>query len=135
MNGMRKDNLKKAIKYLLILIGIVFACWILFDDSPEKVDEESVLTEEEEEVASYWEAKYKIPNGTMHAVDSTAISEIGYDETNHALIVRFKSSGKAYVYIEFPKSEWNSFKNAKPIGSYYNKNIKGKYKSYAIAGQ
>lgn len=30
MNGMRKDNLKKAIKYLLILIGIAFACWILF---------------------------------------------------------------------------------------------------------
>ena len=135
MNGMRKDNLKKAIKYLLILIGIAFACWILFDDSPEKVDEEPVLTEAEEEVASYWEAKYKIPNGTMHAVGSTAFSEIGYDEKNHALIVRFKSSGKAYVYIDVPKTEWDALNSARSIGSYFNRNIKSKYKSYAIAGQ
>lgn len=123
----------KTIRVVLIIAAIVFLLHPLVEKEDEP-EEEVVLTEKEE-IAGYWEEKYKIPKGLLQTVDSSAISEMGYDSKKSALIIRFKSSGKAYAYIDFPVSEWNSFQSAKSIGTYYNKNIKGKYKSYRLVGQ
>ena len=126
-------NTWKTVLVILIALAFVFVLFS-FDGDEEEAEEVVELSVEEEAIAEYWEARYTIPNGVMQPVSgSTAFSEIGYDSKNSALIVRFKSSGKAYVYIDFPVSEWKAFTNAKSLGSYYNKNIKGKYTSYKIA--
>lgn len=61
--------------------------------------------------------------------ESTAFSRVGYDETGENLFVVFRSSGKAYMYSEFPPSDFSEFIEAESLGSFYNQNIKGQYPS------
>ncbi len=59
--------------------------------------------------------------------DSTAFSQIGYNVKDEILLVTFRNSGKTYLYLDFPSSEWGLFKKADSLGGYYNKYIKGNY--------
>ena len=136
--GFLWKELIRNIAVTALIIIVILSVLSLWGSSKDDTGEDTTVveeSEEEDEAAVYWEARYKIPSGLLKPVDSTAISEMGYDSDKQALIVRFKSSGKAYAYVDVPKSEWEAFRNAKSIGSYYNKNIKGKYKSYRMAGQ
>lgn len=135
--GFLLKELFRNVGVTALIIIVFLGLAVLWGSSNDDTGEEAVaeMSKEEDVEAEYWEARYKIPKDVMQTVDSSAISEMGYDSKNRALIVRFKSSGKAYVYIDFPKTEWESFRNAKSIGSYYNKNIKGKYTGYRMAGQ
>ena len=130
------EKLSRIKPVLKAIVIIAVAIWLISSVvEADPVEEEIVLSPEEEAVAEYWEARYRIPKGIMQPVESSALSEIGYDAEEHVLVVRFKSSGRAYAYTDFPIDAWESFKSARSIGSYYNRNIKGKYNSYAIAGQ
>ena len=64
--------------------------------------------------------------------DSDCFSEIGYDEDTDTLYVRFKDSGAAYRYLDFPEDEWNTFKHNTDPGVWYNDYIKGQYECQKI---
>lgn len=71
---------------------------------------------------------YQSFNGAMMSTpDSSCFSEIGYDSNSNILKVRFRDSGSAYLYYDFPPYEWENFLNANSLGSYYNSYIKGIY--------
>lgn len=63
---------------------------------------------------------------------SSCFSEIGYDSDWGILVVRFRDSGSVYTYSNFPKGEWSKFVSTDSLGRWYNKYIKGKYKSERI---
>lgn len=65
--------------------------------------------------------------------DSSCFSEIAYDINKHILYVRFRDSGAAYRYLDFPKREWNDFREQESLGEWYNKNIKGTYQCEKLA--
>jgi hypothetical protein len=60
-------------------------------------------------------------------VNSSNVSEVGYDEASSTLEVVFKNSG-VYQYFDIPKSEYELLIAAPSIGQYLNQNIKGKYR-------
>jgi hypothetical protein len=59
----------------------------------------------------------------MIAVSSSNVAEIGYDETNQTLYVRFLNN-TLYIYKGVPAGEFNGLLNAPSIGSYLHRNIK-----------
>jgi hypothetical protein len=102
------------------------------NDTPFSTD---VFTETglSKETAKQPSIEYEVPYDKLFATPkSTCFSEIGYDPNNELLIVRFRDSGKAYLYLSFPSQEWDTFKSAKSLGSYYNSEIKGHYKSIKV---
>jgi len=64
--------------------------------------------------------------------DSDCFSEIAYNEDSEILYVRFRESGSAYRYLDFPESEWDTFISQESLGSWYNKAIKGHYECQKI---
>lgn len=64
---------------------------------------------------------------TTYEVDSTCLSEIGYDETDNILLVRFRDSGIYYAYYDVPLSECKSLYSAESIGLYFNQFIRNNY--------
>ena len=62
--------------------------------------------------------------------DSSCFSEIGYDDWTATLYVRFRDSGSFYSYEEF--YDWDSFRHADSLGSYYNSYIKGQYECHRL---
>ncbi len=58
-------------------------------------------------------------------VDSSAIRAIGYD--GRTLTVEFHS-GRTYDHPDVPYHVFNEFLNAWSKGTYYNQNIRGRYK-------
>lgn len=62
--------------------------------------------------------------------DSSCFSEIGYDDWTATLYVRFRDSGSLYSYEEF--YDWDSFRHADSLGSYYNSYIKGQYECHRL---
>lgn len=63
----------------------------------------------------------------MVAVDSSNISQIGYDADNAVLRIEFKKDNSAYEYYNVPQYEFDALMSAESVGSYANKNI---YKVY-----
>lgn len=63
----------------------------------------------------------------MESVDSTCFSEVGYDEENEVLLVRFLESGSLYAYSEISYNLYEDFILSDSLGTYYNSNIKGLY--------
>ncbi len=59
-------------------------------------------------------------------VDSTAISEIDYDEERAKLLVRF-SSGERYVYVGVPGEVHRSFVDAESKGRFFQRRIRDRY--------
>lgn len=62
----------------------------------------------------------------LNAVKSSNIKAIGWED--NVLVIEFNNSTK-YSYDDVSKEEYDNFINADSIGSYYHKNIKGKYTS------
>ena len=64
----------------------------------------------------------------LKPVESSNISEIGYNEAEKILAVRFKT-GKLYYYLDVPKELWDNLNKAQSIGSFVNANlVKSTYK-------
>ena len=63
----------------------------------------------------------------LRSVDSSAISEAGYDKAERVLVVRFKESGIRYCYYDVPPSVWDGLLGADSIGRYFNQNSKNQY--------
>lgn len=57
-------------------------------------------------------------------VNSSAISEIGYDKQNNKLAVIFHH-GREYEYEGVSEDTFKQFIKAPSIGKYYNQHIKG----------
>jgi len=60
----------------------------------------------------------------MQAIDSSAISAVGYED--HVLRVTYRN-GRTYDYFDVPKEEFDAFMAAESHGEYLNKVIKPKY--------
>ena len=58
---------------------------------------------------------------------STAISHVGYDPTTRRLFVTFLGSGKTYVYVDVPESEYADFRAAASKGRFFNARIRDQY--------
>jgi len=67
----------------------------------------------------------------MVPVESKAISEIGYDEEDSALGVRFLSGGLHY-YDGVPPSVWEQMQKAESLGKFFHSHIRGKYPARKI---
>ena len=59
----------------------------------------------------------------MIPVSSSDVQEIGYDETNQILYVRFLSNS-LYCYQGVPIAEFYGLQNASSVGGYLSQNIK-----------
>lgn len=62
----------------------------------------------------------------MHQVSSSNVAELGYDEDNQIVYVRFLN-GSLYKYNNVPLMEYEALDNAPSIGSYLNRNYKNVY--------
>lgn len=65
----------------------------------------------------------KMNSTQMQPVNSSNITELGYDEVSQIVYVRF-TNGSLYIYKGVPKEEFNALMNAPSIGSYLHKNYK-----------
>jgi hypothetical protein len=66
-------------------------------------------------------------------VESTNLSAIGYDVLRGELGIRFRESGKTYVYLDVPQGEYQAFITAKSKGTYLNQVFKMKGYQYKEA--
>ncbi len=62
----------------------------------------------------------------MTPVSSSNVSEIGYNEENQEVYVRFLN-GSIYVYKGVPQFEFDGLLNAPSVGSYLHRNYKNVY--------
>ena len=64
----------------------------------------------------------------MVSVDSSALSEVGYDYSHEMLAIRFRENNEhIYVYYDVPSEVYEDFISADSLGRYYNSYIKGQY--------
>lgn len=62
----------------------------------------------------------------MNLVESSIIAAIGYDGLAKILHVQFKT-GLTYLYFNVPINVYDEIFTAPSQGSYFSKNIRGKY--------
>lgn len=62
----------------------------------------------------------------MQLVTSSAISAVGYDQINHRMKICFKA-GRTYDFCNVPRQIYEDFLSASSKGTYYHKNIRGRY--------
>lgn len=62
----------------------------------------------------------------MQSVNSSDLSEVGYDADNNLLIVEFKN-GNVYQYGLVPQEVFDGLISAESVGKYFNQFIKGNY--------
>lgn len=67
-------------------------------------------------------------------VSSRNLSAIGYDPTRRELGLRFRESGKTYIYLDVSADEYAAFMSAESKGSYLNQVFKPKGHSYRLEG-
>ena len=65
-----------------------------------------------------------MPN--MQPVSSSNITEVGYDEANQTVYVKFLN-GSTYAYKGVPGHEFEKLLTASSVGSYLNRNYKNVY--------
>jgi hypothetical protein len=61
-----------------------------------------------------------------HAVNSSVIKTLGYDDRNNVLEVEFHT-GRVYQYFGVPPAVYNDLLNASSIGEFYNRQIRNEY--------
>ena len=66
-----------------------------------------------------------------HPVDSRALSAVGYSRKLRALEVEFKRGG-TYRYLEVPLSVYQQLLAAKSKAGFYNRHVRGKYRSVYV---
>jgi len=59
--------------------------------------------------------------------NSSAVVGVGYEQFQGKLLVKFKQNGITYEFFKVPKKVYDEFLAADSMGTYYHKNIKGKY--------
>jgi hypothetical protein len=62
----------------------------------------------------------------MQAIESKAISAVGYDPARQVLRVTFRG-GKSYEYLDVSPEDYDDFMDADSRGTYMNQVIKNKY--------
>lgn len=62
------------------------------------------------------------------SVESSVISEVGFDKPRKILLIRFKDSGDLYAYYDVSVTAYSNMIQSESIGTYFNKHIKGQYK-------
>lgn len=62
----------------------------------------------------------------MHSVDSSAILEVGYEESTQQMKIKFKQ-GKVYDFCQVPKHVFQELLESNSKGTYYNKHIRDNY--------
>lgn len=67
----------------------------------------------------------------MIKVNSSTISEIGYNSASQILTVKFKS-GATYEYLDVPQEIYEFVANAESVGKALNVEVKGIYEHRAI---
>ncbi|WP_339786824.1 KTSC domain-containing protein [Paenibacillus sp. FSL R7-0313] len=60
-------------------------------------------------------------------VESSMITNIGYDESQAILEVEFKSNGHVWQYYDVPEYIWFEMNSAPSVGKYFHANIKNTY--------
>jgi len=60
------------------------------------------------------------------SVTFSAKSAVGYDQINHRMKICFKT-GKIYDFCNVPRQIYEDLLSASSKGTYYNKNIRGRY--------
>lgn len=65
------------------------------------------------------------------AVDSSAIATIGYSKQLRALEIEFVN-GAIYRYLEVPSSLYRELRTANSKARFYDKNIRGRYRSVHV---
>ena len=119
--------MKKYISILLILLLCLFSVGCE-DSSSDDYSSDTSSYEDEyyEEDEDYEEDEFSSYDIPLHNVDSSAFSQIGYDDTTETLVVVFHNSG-AYEYLNVPTDVAYDFENADSLGGFYNDYIKGQY--------
>lgn len=85
----------------------------------------SQLLEEVAEKTGTQDFNYK--KVSLKEIESSAISELGYDENYSVLVVRFRDSGDLYAYYDVPYDVYSELLSASSLGSYFYSNIRSKY--------
>jgi hypothetical protein len=62
----------------------------------------------------------------MIPVNSSNVAEVGYDDANQSVYVRFLDGG-LYVYRGVPQFAFDGLLNASSVGSYLHRNFKNVY--------
>ena len=63
----------------------------------------------------------------MIYLNSSAILAVDYDDWSHTLTIEFTSGG-SYTFHGVPASVYQGLVNASSPGTYYNENIRGRYR-------
>ena len=61
------------------------------------------------------------------ALNSSAISRVGYNEQDQTLTITFLQSGRTYTYYDVPISIYRAIARAGSPGRYFNANIRNRY--------
>ncbi len=64
-------------------------------------------------------------------IDSTAIATVGYSKRLHALEIEFVN-GAIYRYFEVPRTTYRQLLAADSKARFYDKNIRGRYRSVHV---
>jgi hypothetical protein len=64
---------------------------------------------------------------TREPVSSSNVAEVGYDENQRVLEVKFKNGG-LYQYFEVPSRIYSDLLQAASVGKFLNANVKGSYR-------
>ena len=69
---------------------------------------------------------------TLRPVESSSVEAVGYDPATAKLYIRFRGSGRAYVYADVPPAVYKALMAADSIGRFVNTEIKGAYAYRAL---
>jgi len=61
------------------------------------------------------------------AVESSSISEIGFDEASNTLEIMFRD-GKLYQYFDVPAHLYEQMISASSIGKFFHENVRGEFR-------
>lgn len=60
-------------------------------------------------------------------VESNLIEQIGYDDTDKSLYVKFKNGGKVYQYFDVEFEKFAELSESESAGKYFHAEIKNKH--------
>lgn len=63
----------------------------------------------------------------LEAVNSSLLSELGYDAATQTAYARFAKGQQLYAYYNMPQSVFDEWKAAESVGQFFLRNIKPTY--------
>jgi len=64
----------------------------------------------------------------MKSVESSLLGKVGYDNATQTLVIQMVNSSDIYTYLDVPENIYDGLLTADSKGTYFVKNIKGKFK-------